>query len=194
MHCNLISSIELLSDDKSVRFGIDNALDHLWLLSQFKHLEITDKKILYQDTPSYRARKGTVYKSHWLKRKCSNTSELLDYLRPKWYRFQYFEVMFNNNWKVKIESNIFLTVNTNSIEERNHVIEKFMIVAGLPVLDVSVLKINYTYLLSYTSPPDDHGWGINPDEFWDPERRANWIKEITKEQDNETTEIEGEPF
>ena len=186
MHCNLISNIELLSDDKSVRFGIDNALDHLWLLSQFKHLEITNKKILYQDTPSYRARKGTVYKSHWLKRKCSNTSELLDYLRPKWYRFQYFEVMFNNNWKVKIESNIFLTVNTNSIEERNHVIEKFMIVAGLPVLDVSVLKINYTYLLSYTSPPNDHGWGINPDEFWDPERRANWIKEITKEQDNET--------
>jgi len=102
--------------------------------------------------------------------------------------------MFNNNWKVKIESNIFLTVNTNSIEERNHVIEKFMIVAGLPVLDVSVLKINFTYLLSYTSPPDDHGWGINPDEFWDPERRANWIKEITNEQDNETPKIEGEPF
>jgi hypothetical protein len=39
-----------------------------------------------------------------------------------------------------------------------------MIVAGLPVLDVSVLKINYTYLLSYTSPPDDHGWGIKQKE------------------------------
>jgi hypothetical protein len=67
MHCNLISSIELLSDDKSVRFGIDNALDHLWLLSQFKHLEITDKKILYQDTPSYRAQvKHFVNKSNLL--------------------------------------------------------------------------------------------------------------------------------
>ena len=44
----LIRSIELLSNQKSLRVGMDTSLSNLWILLHFKELEIKSKKICYQ--------------------------------------------------------------------------------------------------------------------------------------------------
>ena len=48
MYHQLIKSITLFSDDKSVQLGIDNALYQLWIMAHFKELELQETKIFYQ--------------------------------------------------------------------------------------------------------------------------------------------------
>ena len=85
MYYNLLRSIKLLSDQESVEFGIDNAYDHLWLLSHFREQKISNKNIIYKETPSHRARKLTVYKSHKLLKPFDSIPKLLEYLNNKRY-------------------------------------------------------------------------------------------------------------
>jgi hypothetical protein len=108
MYHQLIKSITLFSDNKSVQLGIDNALYQLWIMAHFKEMELQETKIFYQETPSHRARKGTIYKKRWLKKKFKNTVELIQYLDSKFYTLSYFELYFTNNWRIKIVANCFI--------------------------------------------------------------------------------------
>lgn len=176
MYHQLIKSITLFSDDKSVQLEIDNALYQLWIMAHFKELELQETKIFYQETPGHRARKGTIYKKHWLKKKFKNTVELIQYLDSKFYTLSYFELYFTNNWRIKIVANCFINIYTNSTKERNNIIQKLTAIAGLNEIKFSELENNYTYYLSYTKPPNHEDSGIFPDEFWTKEQVMNWIQ------------------
>ena len=177
MYHQLIKSITLFSDDKSVQLGIDNALYQLWIMAHFKEMELQETKIFYQETPGHRARKGTIYKKHWLKKKFKNTVELVQYLDSKFYTLSYFELYFTNNWRIKIVANCFINIYTNSTTERNNVIQKLIGIAGLNEIKLSELENNYTYYLSYTKPPNHEESVIFPDEFWSKEQIRNWMLE-----------------
>ena len=185
MYHQLIKSITLFSDDKSVQLGIDNALYQLWIMAHFKELELQETKIFYQETPGHRARKGTIYKKHWLKKKFKNTVELIQYLDSKFYTLSYFELYFTNNWRIKIIANCFINMYTNSTTERNNVIQKLIAMAGLNEIKLSELENNYTYYLSYTNPPSHEDSGIFPDEFWSKEQIKNWMQ-VQQEPYSET--------
>ena len=185
MYHQLINSITLFSDDKSVQLGIDNALYQLWIMAHFKELELQETKIFYQETPGHRARKGTIYKKHWLKKKFKNTVELIQYLDSKFYTLSYFELYFTNNWRIKIVANCFINIYTNSTTERNNVIQKLIAMAGLNEIKLSELENNYTYYLSYTNPPSHEDSGIFPDEFWSKEQIKNWMQ-VQQEPYSET--------
>lgn len=188
MYHQLIKSITLFSDDKSVQLGIDNALYQLWIMAHFKELELQKTKIFYQETPGHRARKGTIYKKHWLKKNFNNTIELIQYLDSKFYTLSYFELYFTNNWRIKIVANCFINMYTNSTTERNNVINKLIAIAGLNEIKLSKLENNYTYYLSYTNPPNHEVSGIFPDEFWSKEQIRNWMQE--QQEPYPETEIE----
>jgi hypothetical protein len=177
MYHQLIKSISLLSDDKSVQLGIDNALYQLWIMAHFKEMELQETKIFYQETPGHRARKGTIYKKHWLKKKIKYTVELIQYLDSKFYTLSYFELYFTNNWRIKIVANCFINIYTNSTTERNNVIDKLIAIAGLNEIKLSELENNNTYYLHYTNPPNHQDSGIFPDEFWSKEQIRNWMQE-----------------
>jgi hypothetical protein len=177
MYNQLIKSISLFSDDKSVQLGIDNALYQLWIMAHFKEMELQETKIFYHKTPSNRAKKTTVYKKHWLKIQFKNTVELIQYLDSKFYTLSYFELYFTNNWRIKIVANCFINIYTNSTTERNNVIHKLIAIAGLNEIKLSELENNYTYYLSYTNPPNHQDSGIFPDEFWSKEQVRNWMQE-----------------
>lgn len=195
MFTNLINTIELLSNYKSFKLCVGSTRDHLWLLIHFKHLEILNYNIQYQVNTGVRQRKSTEHPKRWMKKQFSNTAELLAYLSGKSYDVNVIEIEFTNGWKIKEQPQIEFYFYTNSMEERNALIDKLMSVAGLELKDKSVLTPNITYLLKATGeiyPLDDE---LLPDEFWSEEQLAQWKKDyerINKVYENEQSE--GVPF
>lgn len=87
---------------------------------------------------------------------------------------------FTNGWKIKEQPQIEFYFYTNSIEERNELIDKLLGVAGLELKDKSVLIPNITYMLKVTGevyPLDDE---LLPDEFWTEEQRNAWRLQYQK--------------
>ena len=108
----LIRTIKLLNE-KSVEFGIDNSRSNLWILMHFKDLKISSKKICYQINTGVRQRKSTIHPKKWLKKNFKNTLELLDYINKKPYDIHYFEIEFENGWRLKDQSNAWMIFETN---------------------------------------------------------------------------------
>lgn len=153
MYYNLLRSIKLLSDQESVEFGIDNAYDHLWLLSHFRDQKISNKNIIYKETPSHRARKGKVYKSHKLLKPFDSIPKLLEYLKSKRYTIMMFELELESGLEIKIFSNAWIRIKINSISERDDLINRIISIAGLDKLHISELQLDKDYDLSHTSKP-----------------------------------------
>ena len=91
----LIRSIELLSNQKSLRVGM-NTINNLWILMHFKELKIKNKKICYQVNTGVHQRKSTVHPKRWLKKPFETTAELLGYLYEKMYDIHYIDIEFTN--------------------------------------------------------------------------------------------------
>ena len=141
----LIRTIKLLNE-KSVEFGIDNSRSNLWILMHFKDLKISSKKICYQINTGVRQRKSTIHPKKWLKKNFKNTLELLDYINKKPYDIHYFEIEFENGWRLKDQSNAWMVFETNKKTERDTIINKMLIIAGLNALDTDTLKLREVYL------------------------------------------------
>lgn len=80
---------------------------------------------------------------------------------------------FTNGWKIKEQPQIEFYFYTNSMEERDELIDKLLGIAGLEIKDKSVLIPNITYLIKATGeiyPLDDE---LLPDEFWTDIQRDN---------------------
>lgn len=170
----LISTITLLSNHKSFNLCVGSTRTHLWLLMHFKHLEIYNYQIQYQVNKGIRQRKSTVHPKRWLKKHFSNTAELLEYLSGKRYDIHHINIEFVNGWKIKELFKMEYIFYTNSTEERNLLIDKLLGVAGLEIVDKSVLTPNITYLLKATgeiSPVDNE---LSPDEFWTKDQLDKW--------------------
>ena len=177
----LITSLELLSNHKSFIISLDNAREKLWLLLHLKDLSIEQYKLLYQVNNGVRQRPNTVHPIRQMKKKFDNTSQLIHYLNQKSYDILKLEIAFSNGWVFKEASNHYFTFYTNSVLERDKLIEKLMQVAGYDKVSLDTIKPNITYLINSLGHFVDLGLGENADEFWSKEKKDEWKKELTKE-------------
>ena len=199
----LIRSIELLSNQKSLRVGMDATLSNLWILLHVKELKIKSKKICYQVNNGLRQRKSTVHQKRWLKKHFENTAGLLNYLYSKMYDIHYLEIEFTNGWKVKEHPHHEFLFYTSSTEERNTLLNKLVFISGFDPIDIPSLKQNIPYYFKAGVPlyalDNAPPW---PDEFWSEEDRDAWrkayaeseMKEYLKAHPEEVQENLGEPF
>jgi hypothetical protein len=179
MH-KLINSITLLSNFKSFTVSISNATENLWLLMHFKKLRIIKKSIYYSQAPSLRSRKSTKYPTKKLNKSFENTGQLLDYLNNKCFDIRHFELEFENNFRLRITSNINVTFYSDSIEERNELIDKLIGIAGYDTFQIEKLNINIEYYFGENFSLTDCGMGISPDEFWSEEQKDKWCEAESK--------------
>ena len=139
----LIRSIELLSNQKSLRVGMDATLSNLWILLHFKELKIKSKKICYQRYNGHH--NNNAYPKRWLKKHFENTAELLNYLYGKMYDIHYLEIEFTNGWKIKEHPHHEFLFYTSSTEERNTLLNKLVFISGFDPVDIPSLKQNIPY-------------------------------------------------
>ena len=177
----LISSVELLSNQKSFSLEVDTTRN-LWLLLHFKDLEIKHKTLLYQVDNGIRQRKSTKHPVRKMVKKHNTTAELLRYLSDKPYKIIHLELEFTNGWNIKQMPYIALRFYTNSTEERDKLITRLLSISGQGPIDIPMLEENYTYsFISHDAlvKVDPEGLPL-PDEFWPEERVAEWRKDQDK--------------
>ena len=179
----LITNIELLSNQKSFRLGISNTSENLWFLMHFKKLEILNTVIYHQQYSEFRTAKTTKYPTRRLKKKFANTADFLDYLSPSSKpsrRFFIKEIEFTNGWKIKERFFTHFTIYTNSLEERNTLINHLINSVGFDPIAIDSLEPNITYCFKASGSLEDYKFDVSPDEFWSEERLKNWKEEINK--------------
>lgn len=185
---NLISAITLLSNHKSFKIFVGSTRSNLWLLRHFKHITISNYKLRYKINNGIRQRKNTVHPYRWMKKKFDNTAELLEYLSKKYYDIQYIAIEFTNGWKIKEQPQIEFYFYTNSLEERDELIDKLLHIAGLEVKDKTNLIPNIEYHFKATGeiyPLYDEAF---PDEFWTEEQLNQWKKDYEDKQNKDNME------
>ena len=185
----LIESLELLSNQKSFVLGIANARQKLWLLLHLKSLKIKTYKLHYRVDNGIRQRAKTVHPIRQMRKKFQSTAQLLDYLENKSYDLLYLEIFFENGWSFKEQSNHLFRFHTNSMQERNDLINKFMKIADHDEVSFKDLKLNITYFLSSLGEFYDLDLDENPDEFWSKEKTDDWVKKWNKENSSESENI-----
>jgi hypothetical protein len=179
----LITNIELLSNQKSFRLGISNTSENLWFLMHFKKLEILNTVIYHQQYSGFRTAKTTKYPTRRLKKKFANTAEFLDYLTPSSKpsrRFFIKEIEFTNGWKIKEQPHIYFTIYTNSLEERNTLINHLINSVGYDPIAIDSLEPNVTYYFKASGSLEDYKFDVSPDEFWSEERLEKWKEDVNK--------------
>ena len=175
MPCQLITSIRLLSDNKSFKIIIWNATENLWILRHFKDLRLKSKTIFYKQSATLRSRKSTIYPRKQLKKPFDNTGELLDYLNTKYYDIDQFELEFENNFKIKIRGNYSVTFYNNSLLDRNNLIAKLVSIIGFYNFPIDELAINVEYFFEKNNCLSDNGGSPRPDEFSSEEKWKIWL-------------------
>lgn len=119
----------------------------LSLLIHFKHLSIL-KLIFYYRKKSAKNRKNKKqYPQHKMRLSLDNTLELLTYLSTKSYEANWFEIRFKNGWVIKNDLLDGLEFITNDSNERDSLLEKFILISGQGPIDISSLEINEKYIL-----------------------------------------------
>ena len=179
----LITNIELLSNQKSFRLGISNTSENLWFLMHFKKLEIFNTVIYHQQYSEFKTAKTTKYPTRRLKKKFANTAEFLDYLTPSSKpskRIFLYEIAFTNGWKIKEQPHIYFTIYTNSLEERNTLINHLINSVGYDPIAIDSLEPNITYYFKASGTFEKYQSEISPDEFWSEERLDNWKEDVNK--------------
>ena len=179
----LITNIELLSNQKSFRLGISNTSENLWFLMHFKKLEILNTVIYHQQYSEFRTAKTNKYPTRRLKKKFANTADFLDYLSPSSKpsrRFFIREIEFTNGWKIKEQPHIYFTIYTNSLEERNTLINHLINSVGYDPIAIDSLEPNITYYFKSSGSLLDYKLGVSPDEFWSEERLEKWKEDVNK--------------
>jgi len=180
----LITNIELLSNQKSFRLGISNTSENLWFLMHFKKLEILNTVIYHQQYSEFRTAKTTKYPIRRLKKKFANTAEFLDYLTPSskpLKRIFLYEIAFTNGWKIKEQPHIYFTIYTNSLEERNTLINHLINSVGYDPIAIDSLEPNFTYYFKASGSLKDYKSEIIiPDEFWSEERLEKWKEDVNR--------------
>ena len=192
----LIKDIELLSDQKSFSLGISNTAENLWFLMHFKKLEILSTVIYRQQYNEFRTTK-TKYPIRRLIKKFANTAEFLDYLsssyRPTKRIFLY-EIAFTNGWKIKEQAHIYFTIYTNSLEERNTLINHLINSVGYDPVAIDSLETNITYYFKASGSLEEYKSDVLPDEFWSEERLNEWKEKYAVNNNYDSEKEIGLPF
>lgn len=179
----LITNIELLSNQKSFRLGISNTAENLWFLLHFKELKILNTEIYHQQYSEFRASKKVKYPIRRIANKFANTADFLDYLTPSSKpsrRFFIKEIEFTNGWKVKEQPQIYFTIYTNSLEERNTLIIHLINSVGYDPISIDSFEPNITYYFKASGSLLNYKLGVSPDEFWSEEKLEKWKEAYIK--------------
>lgn len=169
-----VSCFELLSDYKSFKLTIPDASVMMGYLMHFNHLEIVHKELFYQRNTGIRQRKSTKHPIRKLRKKIQYTGELLHYLVVKQYDVILYDLRFVNGWRVKMTSNFWVTIYTNSQEQRNDFFNKIICGFGYDMIPLNTKLLNITYSINYHSTPVAIGIDPTPDEFWLKEEVEEW--------------------
>jgi len=175
----LIKDIELLSDQKSFSLGISNTAENLWFLMHFKKLKILNTVIYRQQYNEFRTTK-TKYPSRRLMKKFADIADFLDYLSPisgPTKRIFLYEIAFTNGWKIKERFFTHFTIYTNSLEERNTLINYLINSVCYDPITIDSLEPNITYYFKASGSLEDYKFDVSPDEFWSQERLEKWKQE-----------------
>lgn len=149
----------------------------------FKKLEILNTVIYHQQYSEFRTAKTTNYPTRRLKKKFANTADFLDYLSPSSKpsrRFFIREIEFTNGWKIKEQPHIYFTIYTNSLQERNTLINHLINSVGYEPITIDTLEPNITYYFKASGSLEDYKFDVSPDEFWSEERLKKWKEEVNK--------------
>jgi hypothetical protein len=180
----LITSIELLSNQKSFRLGISNTSENLWFLMHFKKLEILNTIIYHQQYSEFRTAKTTKYPIRRLKKKFANTADFFDYLTPSSKpskRIFLYEIAFTNGWKIKECFFTHFTIYTNSLEERDSLINFLIKSVGYDPIAIDLLEPNITHYFKASGSLEEYKSDIIiPDEFWSEEGLEKWKEDVNK--------------
>jgi hypothetical protein len=193
----LITNIELLSNQKSFRLGISNTAENLWFLMHFKKLDILSTEIYHQQYSEFRTAKTTKYPMRRLMKKFANTADFLDYLSSSFKpsrRFFIKEIEFTNGWKIKEQPHVYFTIYTNSLEGRNTLINHLINSVGYDPIAIDSLEPNITYYFKASGSLLDYKLGVSPDEFWSEERLEKWKEDVNKKDYVEENLEKGETF
>ena len=170
-------NLEMLSDDKSFTIGVYRSGENLWILNNFKELEITSHKILYQINREIRQRKSTKYPIRKLHKKFKSTNALINYLLYKPYDILCFELEFKNGWKMKMGRYIDMTFYTNSSAERKQLIDTLFFIEGTKIdsKKLNEMESNFTYSIDINGKITKGTFKL-PDEFWTKKEVDEWRK------------------
>lgn len=171
-----VSCFELLSDYKSFQLTIPDASIMMGYLMHFNHLEIVHKDLFYQRNTGIRQRKNTKYPIRKLRKKILYTGEILHYLEVKQYDVILYDISFVNGWRVKMTSNLWVTIYTNSQKQRNEFFDKIICGFGYNMIPLNTKLLNITYSINYHCAPIALGILPKPDEFWLPNEVDEWKK------------------
>ena len=177
--------IEMLSDNKSFKIGIWRSVENLWILNHLKNLKIKNHKILYQINHGFRQHKSTKHPIRRLRKKYTNTSDLLHYLFAKPYDILCFEMEFDNGWKMKGGTYIDMKFYTNSTSQRNQLIVKLFSIEGTNIEEekLNTLEANYSYGINmHGGISQNHRDFKLPDEFWSEEEIEEWKKNYREKE------------
>jgi hypothetical protein len=194
----LITNIELLSNQKSFSLGISNTSENLWFLMHFKELDILNTEIYHQQYSEFRTSKNVKYPIRRLVKKFVNTADFLAYLttssKPS-KRIFLREILFTNGWKIKEQPHIYFTIYTNSLKERNTLINYLINSVGYDPIAVDSLEPNITYYFKASGSLKEYKSEIIiPDEFWSEGRLEKWKEDVNKKDYVEEELEKGEPF
>jgi hypothetical protein len=146
-------------------------------LLHFKKLDILNTEIYHQQYSEFRTAKTTKYPIRRLKKKFANTADFLDYLSPSSKpsrRFIIKEIEFTNGWKIKEQPHIYFTIYTNSLEERNTLINHLINSVGYDPITIESLEPNINYYFKASGLLLDYKLGVSPDEFWSEDSLREW--------------------
>jgi hypothetical protein len=162
----------------------------------FKKLEILNTVIYRQQYNEFRTTK-TKYPSRRLMKKFANTADFLDYLSPisgPTKRIFLYEIAFTNGWKIKEHCYTHFTIYTNSLEERNTLINYLINSVGYDPITIDLMEPNITYYFKASGSLEDYKFDVTPDEFWSEERLQQWKEAYIKKNYKEEELEKGEPF
>ena len=80
-----------------------------------------------------------------------------------------YEIAFTNGWKIKEQPHIYFTIYTNSLEERNTLINHLINSVGFDPIAIDLLEPNITYYFKASGSLEDYKLDVSPDEFWSEE-------------------------
>ena len=149
----------------------------------FKKLDIFSTEIYHQQYSEFRTTKTTKYPMRRLMKKFANTADFLDYLKSSSKpskRIFIKEIEFTNGWKIKEQPQIYFTIYTNSLEERNTLINHLINSVGYDPIAIDSLEPNITYYFKASGSLLDYKLGVSPDEFWSEERLEKWKEDVNK--------------
>ncbi len=150
----------------------------------FKKLEILNTVIYHQQYSEFRTAKTTKYPTRRLKKKFGNTADFLDYLSPiskPLKRIFLYEIVFTNGWKIKEQPHIYFIIYTNSLEERNTLINHLINSVGYDPIAIDLLEPNVAYYFKASGSLEKYKSElIMPDEFWNEERLEKWKEDVNK--------------